>query len=79
MGELVEGETFVEWDLNEKKAGGFMRWQAAADKKRTNASVFLAALPWEIVGTTNVSFGARNAGQDMGCIGFCFSHHNACL
>ncbi len=56
-----------------------MRWQAAADKKRTNASVFLAALPWEIVGTTNVSFGARNAGQDMGCIGFCFSHHNACL
>jgi len=37
-----------------ERKGGFMRWQtAAADKNRTNASVFLVGLPWEIVGITH--------------------------
>jgi hypothetical protein len=52
MGELVEGETFVVGrnEIERKSGVGFMRWQTATDEKRTNASVFLAAPPWEIVG-----------------------------
>jgi len=47
MGELVEGETSVEKsrEFERKSRVGFMRWQTATDEKRTNASVFLAALP----------------------------------
>jgi hypothetical protein len=75
MGELVEGETFVEKSREfERKSGvGFMRWQTATEEKRTNASVF-----WPLnrgkssESRTNVSprrgsVGARNGQNDDAC------------
>jgi hypothetical protein len=46
MGERAGGETlFEEW--KEKTKGVDYALAAAAEKKRTNASGFLAILPWE--------------------------------